>query len=394
MYLKEIKLKNFRNYHELALAFSPAINVLIGENAQGKTNLLEAIFVLAMARSHRTSKDRELIRFKQDAALVTGTINRRLGDLNLSLTLSKKGKIAKVNHLERPRLSEYIGQLNVILFAPEDLALVKGSPQERRRFIDMEFSQIDPIYLHDLSQYKQVLKQRNKYLRALQLKEKQDLIYLDVLTEQLANLGGKVVAKRLVYLKILEKHAQLLHAKITQGKEELTLRYKTNLQDLGDKSETGLTKELLAKFKHLRDKELSQGTSLVGPHRDDLSFYLNDNNVQAYGSQGQQRTTALSVKLAEIELMKEKTGEYPVLLLDDVLSELDGNRQTHLLKTIQDKVQTFLTTPGLNDVARQLIKEPKIFHINNGKISTDDETDLKVEIFYPHADENDVNNEN
>lgn len=394
MYLKEIKLKNFRNYHELALAFSPAINVLIGENAQGKTNLLEAIFVLAMARSHRTSKDRELIRFKQDAALVTGTINRRLGDLNLSLTLSKKGKIAKVNHLERPRLSEYIGQLNVILFAPEDLALVKGSPQERRRFIDMEFSQIDPIYLHDLSQYKQVLKQRNKYLRALQLKEKQDLIYLDVLTEQLANLGGKVVAKRLVYLKILEKHAQLLHAKITQGKEELTLRYKTNLKDLGDKSETGLTKELLAKFKHLRDKELSQGTSLVGPHRDDLSFYLNDNNVQAYGSQGQQRTTALSVKLAEIELMKEKTGEYPVLLLDDVLSELDGNRQTHLLKTIQDKVQTFLTTPGLNDVARQLIKEPKIFHINNGKISTDDETDLKVEIFYPHADENDVNNEN
>ena len=394
MYLKEIKLKNFRNYHELALAFSPAINVLIGENAQGKTNLLEAIFVLAMARSHRTSKDRELIRFKQDAALVTGTINRRLGDLNLSLTLSKKGKIAKVNHLERPRLSEYIGQLNVILFAPEDLALVKGSPQERRRFIDMEFSQIDPIYLHDLSQYKQVLKQRNKYLRALQLKEKQDLIYLDVLTEQLANLGGKVVAKRLVYLKILEKHAQLLHAKITQGKEELTLRYKTNLKDLGDKSETGLTKELLAKFKHLRDKELSQGTSLVGPHRDDLSFYLNDNNVQAYGSQGQQRATALSVKLAEIELMKEKTGEYPVLLLDDVLSELDGNRQTHLLKTIQDKVQTFLTTPGLNDVARQLIKEPKIFHINNGKISTDDETDLKVEIFYPHADENDVNNEN
>lgn len=394
MYLKQITLTDFRNYQKQKLDFSPAVNVLIGKNAQGKTNLLEAIFVLAMAKSHRTSKDKELIRFKQEAARLEGTINRRLGDLKLELILSKKGKIAKVNHLERPKLSEYIGQLNVILFAPEDLALVKGAPQERRRFIDMEFSQIDPLYLHDLSQYKQVLRQRNKYLKALQLKQANDLVYLDILTEQLANLGGKVIAKRLIYLKRLETYAKDLHAQITQGKEQLTLRYKTNLKDLGAQTEGDLATNLLAKFQQLRQKELSQGTSLAGPHRDDLSFYLNDNNVQTYGSQGQQRTTALSVKLAEIELMHEQTGEYPVLLLDDVLSELDGQRQTHLLKTIQDKIQTFLTTPGLNDIAQQLIKEPKIFHVNNGKISTDDENTLQVEIFYPHKDETDESTKN
>ncbi|MCP0887076.1 DNA replication/repair protein RecF [Ligilactobacillus sp. WILCCON 0076] len=369
MYLKELQLKNFRNYNEANITFSPAVNVLIGENAQGKTNLLEAIYVLAMASSHRTAKDKELIGFNQQYAQLKGEIIRRLGPLTLELELSKKGKKVKVNHIERAKLSEYIGQLNVILFAPEDLALVKGAPAERRRFIDMEFSQIDGLYLHDLSQYRTVLRQRNKYLKDLQLQKTKDQLYLDVLSEQLASLGGKIIVKRLEYLQELESYARILHAEITQKKETLTLSYEAPLRDATTKTAMQLSNELLQKMNDIRKKEIFQGTTLIGPHRDDIKFFINDNNVQIYGSQGQQRTAALSIKLAEIEVMKEQTGEYPILLLDDVLSELDGNRQTHLLKTIQDKVQTFLTTPGLNDIARQLIKEPKIFNIHAGEIN-------------------------
>lgn len=373
MYLKNLKLHQFRNYDDITVDFSPAINVLIGENAQGKTNLLEAIYVLAMTRSHRTNNDRELIEFSKDAAQITGTVERQLGSLKLELDIGKNGKKAKANHLEKARLSEYLGQLNVILFAPEDLALVKGSPAVRRRFIDMEFGQISPKYLHDLTQYRSVLKQRNRYLKQLQTKEADDRLYLEILSEQLATLGGAIISQRIAFLSKLEQYAQELHQSITQGREVLTFEYESSVKEAYKLNERELTQALLELYKRNQQREIFQGTTLYGVHRDDVKFLINDKNVQIYGSQGQQRTTALSVKLAEIDLMKEQIGEYPILLLDDVLSELDGTRQTHLLKTIQDKVQTFLTTPGLSDVARDLIYEPKIFHIENGNLSEQSE---------------------
>ncbi|HIW88984.1 MAG TPA: DNA replication/repair protein RecF [Candidatus Ligilactobacillus excrementipullorum] len=386
MFLQKLHLKNFRNYAETTLEFSPEINVLLGQNAQGKTNLLESIYVLATARSHRTANDRELIRFNQSDAVIQGLVHRRADDVPLELNLGKRGKKARVNHLEQAKLSQYIGQLNVILFAPEDLSLVKGSPNGRRRFIDMEFGQIAPRYLHNLTAYRDVLKQRNRYLKLLSARKASDRVYLDVLSEQLAGFGGSIIAQRQDFLGELEKYAQELHLSITQGQETLSFEYESKLKDISGRSEIELQQLMYQQLTEQAEKEIFQGTTLVGPHRDDLKFLINGKNVQIYGSQGQQRTTALSVKLAEIDVMKAQTGEYPLLLLDDVLSELDGQRQTHLLQTIQNKVQTFLTAPAMNDVAQNLIKEPKIFMIENGNIketTAGGKTVLETVTFYP-----------
>ena len=393
MKLTELNLHHFRNYDEAQVEFSPQINVLIGENAQGKTNLLESIYVLAMTRSHRTNNDRELIEFGKDAAQIKGTVQRELGSLKLELDIGKHGKKAKANHLEKARLSEYLGQLNVILFAPEDLALVKGAPTVRRRFIDMEFGQVSPKYLHDLTQYRDILKQRNRYLKQLQSHEAQDQLYLEVLSEQLAAVGGAIISQRVKFLSELEGYAQELHQSITQGRENLTFEYSSAVKDVSALTEVELSEALMDLYRQNQSKEIFQGTTLYGPHRDDVRFLINHKNVQTYGSQGQQRTTALSVKLAEIDLMKNQTGEYPILLLDDVLSELDGARQTHLLKTIQDKIQTFLTTTGLSDVARNLIKEPRIFHIRDGQLFPEKQAALKTEVFYPTKQDKTANKE-
>lgn len=383
MELTELTLHHFRNYGKVKVKFSPQINILIGQNAQGKTNLLESIYVLALTRSHRTNNERELIEFKRDAAQIKGTVQRQYGPEKLEIDIGKHGKKAKINHLEKARLSEYLGQLNVILFAPEDLALVKGAPMIRRRFIDMEFGQISPKYLHDLTQYRSVLRQRNRYLKQLQTHEAQDKLYLEVLSEQLAAIGGAIIKQRLQFLNELEKYAQILHHDITQKKETLTFEYISTVKFQSAMTEMELSRALMDTYQEHQSKEIFQGTTLYGPHRDDVRFLINRKNVQIYGSQGQQRTTALSVKLAEIDLMKKQTGEYPILLLDDVLSELDGARQTHLLKTIQGKVQTFMTTPGLSEVARDLILEPRIFHIEDGQILSENHPKLETEVFYP-----------
>ena len=374
MYLEKLELKHFRNYEDVNVAFSPQVNVLIGKNAQGKTNLLESIYVLAMARSHRTSNDREMVTFKKDAALIRGEVHQRLGNTKLELLISRKGKKAKVNYLEKARLSQYIGQLNVILFAPEDLALVKGAPSVRRRFIDMEFGQIDALYLHALTEYRAVLRQRNKYLKELQTKKATDKVYLEILSEQLSESGSQIIFKRLEFLQELEKYADKLHNQITQGKEHLQFQYESTLKEYQGKSVLELKQSLIEQYKTMMDKEIFQGTTLLGPHRDDIRFMLNDKNVQVYGSQGQQRTAALSVKLAEIDLMKEKTNEYPILLLlDDVMSELDHDRQSALLSYIHGKTQTFITTTDLGGISWEIIKQPKIYQIKSGKISLEKE---------------------
>ncbi|MCH5464174.1 DNA replication/repair protein RecF [Levilactobacillus tujiorum] len=374
MYLQELQLQHFRNYPEADLKLGPGINVLLGENAQGKTNLLEAIYVLALTRSHRTANDHDLINWQAKTAKVSGRVAKAVGTVPLELTFSRQGKRAKVNHLEQARLSQYVGQLNVILFAPEDLAIVKGAPTIRRRFMDMEFGQMNPRYLYNLSQYRTLLKQRNRYLKDLQHKQNRDLLFLSVLSDQLAAYGAEIIAQRLRMLHKLEHWAQAIHAEISQQKEELTFHYATQVPEDQLTNPESICAALTQLYQEHQAKELYRGTTLVGPHRDDLHFRVNGKNVQTFGSQGQQRTTALSVKLAEIDLMKEETGEYPVLLLDDVLSELDDARQTHLLKAIQDKVQTFITTTSLSGITRQLIKDPTIFHVASGTVVADGST--------------------
>lgn len=366
MYLKTLELRNFRNYADLVVEFGSGINVLLGENAQGKTNLLESIYFLALTRSHRTNSDRDLISWRTKAARVSGSVQKEHTVTPLEINLSSKGKNAKVNHLEQSRLSQYVGQLNVILFAPEDLSIVKGSPAVRRKFIDMEFGQMSSKYLYNSAQYRSVLKQRNQYIKQLQFNPKGDQVYLDVLSDQLAAHGAEIIFQRIQFLKKLEKWSQEVHKEISQGKEKLSFQYVSPISsDQADTTEK-IYAALQALFQKQREKELQQGKTLVGPHLDDVRFMVNDKNVSTFGSQGQQRTTALSVKLAEIDLMKEETGEYPVLLLDDVLSELDDSRQTHLLTAIQNKVQTFITTTSLSGVAQQLINEPHVFNIDHG----------------------------
>lgn len=372
MYLEGIELKNYRNYETVKLSFSPSINVLIGENAQGKTNLVESIYFLAMSRSHRSPRDRELIRWDSEFAKVNGQLIKKSHSVPLEIVLSKRGKIAKMNHLEQRKLSDYIGQLNVILFAPEDLSLVKGSPSVRRRFIDMELGQMNKIYLHHLTQYQRVLKQRNQFLKKAKYDRKHDALYLDILTEQLATEGAEVLYHRYRFVKQLTKWAQEVQTDISNGKEELRISYKTTSSVSDKMSKEELLSQLQKDYEKAKEQEIDQGTTTLGPHRDDLVFYVNEKNVQTYGSQGQQRTTALSLKLAEIELMYEMTGEYPILLLDDVLSELDDSRQTHLLNAIQNKVQTFITTTSLDGVQMDLLQNPRIFKVENGEISTEE----------------------
>ncbi|GEB25333.1 DNA replication/repair protein RecF [Pediococcus acidilactici] len=373
MYLKTLELHNFRNYADLSVEFGSGINVLLGENAQGKTNLLESIYFLALTRSHRTSNDRDLIGWKAKEARVLGTIQKEHTQTPVEIDISSKGKNAKVNHIEQGRLSQYVGQLNVILFAPEDLSIVKGSPAVRRRFIDMEFGQMSSKYLYNSAQYRSVLKQRNQYLKQLQIDPKGDQVYLDVLSDQLAAYGAEIIFQRIQFLKKLEEWSQAVHEEISQGLEKLTFQYVSPLK----KDETTSTETIYAALQELlkkhRQRELQQGKTLVGPHLDDVKFIVNGKNVSTFGSQGQQRTTTLSVKLAEIDLMKEETGEYPVLLLDDVLSELDDSRQTHLLTAIQNKVQTFITTTSLSGVAQQLINEPHVFNIDHGVLTQNEE---------------------
>lgn len=368
MKLTNLQLQNFRNYESVQLEFTDGVHVFIGENAQGKTNLMESIYALAMTKSHRTTNDKELIGWNKEFATIKGTVEKTATKTNLELQFSKKGKIAKVNYLEQKRLSSYLGNLNVILFAPENLTLVKGSPQNRRKFVDMELGQMSSLYLYDLVEYNRVLKQRNTYLKQLAIKKKQPDEYLDVLSEMLSELASKIVFHRLDFMKQLEALAIPIHDQLSIGREKFSVSYQATIP-----LEDGLTpsqmKEIyIDQFKKNQTREADQATTLIGPHRDDLIFYLNEIPVQTYGSQGQQRSTVLSLKLAEIELMKLSTGEYPLLLLDDVLSELDDDRQTHLIKTIENKVQTFITTTSLDGIKQQFINEPVVIPIEKGTI--------------------------
>ena len=368
MKLTNLQLQNFRNYESVQLEFTDGVHVFIGENAQGKTNLMESIYALAMTKSHRTTNDKELIGWNKEFATIKGTVEKTATKTNLELQFSKKGKIAKVNYLEQKRLSSYLGNLNVILFAPENLTLVKGSPQNRRKFVDMELGQMSSLYLYDLVEYNRILKQRNTYLKQLAIKKKQPDEYLDVLSEMLSELASKIVFHRLDFMKQLEALAIPIHDQLSLGREKFSVSYQATIP-----LEDGLTpsqmKEIyIDQFKKNQTREADQATTLIGPHRDDLIFYLNEVPVQTYGSQGQQRSTVLSLKLAEIELMKLSTGEYPLLLLDDVLSELDDDRQTHLIKAIENKVQTFITTTSLDGIKQQFINEPVVIPIEKGTI--------------------------
>lgn len=370
MILKTLQLRQYRNYEMLELEADPQANLIIGANAQGKTNLLEAIYVLALSKSHRTFKDKELMTWGEDNTRIYGEVEKKYGLYRLDLSFRPKGKSAKINGLEQSRLSDFIGSLNVVMFAPEDLSIVKGSPSIRRRFLDMEISQVFPSYIHHLSQYQKILQQRNQLLKQLQVanKNEQSATLLDVWDEQLAEYGSKIIIKRQSFIYKLETWAKDIHRSITSNREDLKITYQPSFEIDDFSDESVLFKQYMLKLSQMRTQEKRRGVTLVGPHRDDLLFFINDMEVQTYGSQGQQRTTALSVKLAEIELIHEEVGEYPILLLDDVLSELDQQRQMQLIETFQHKVQTFITTTGTESIDMNRMGAARIFRVESGRI--------------------------
>lgn len=370
MKLLNIRLHGYRNYKQLELTTDSNVNLFVGPNAQGKTNLLEAMFVLALTRSHRTHKEKELIAWDTDRASIAGVVEHKYGSATLELAISSQGKRAKINGLEQKKLSSFVGSLNVVMFAPEDLEIVKGSPAVRRRFLDMEIAQVQPAYMHHLAQYQKVLAQRNNLLKQIGGRPSDDqYVMLDIWNAQLADHGSKIMVRRQNFIQKLELWADEIHRGITGGQEQLRIRYEPSFDCDEMNEETTVFDQFMVKLSHVKDQEIRRGATLVGPHRDDLVFFINQKEAHIYGSQGQQRTAALSLKLAEIELIREEKGEYPLLLLDDVLSELDHSRQTQLIETFQGKVQTFITTTGIESVNMDRMADARIYRVNEGAVA-------------------------
>ncbi|RMC43287.1 DNA replication/repair protein RecF [Lactobacillus sp. ESL0233] len=369
MYLKHFIAQHYRNLHQCDINFDPNVNIFIGQNAQGKTNLLEAIYFLALTRSHRTNNDKDLIAFKQEYANISGRVYKSQLDLSLRVLITKKGKKAWINRIEQAKLSKYVGQLNAILFSPEDLELIKGAPALRRRFMDQEFGQIDAEYLYFAGKYKQVLQQKNNYLKQLARGRTKDTVFLEVLSDQLAGVAAEIIVRRFKFLRYLDKYAKEAYKHISSSGELLQVTYRPSVSDItSHDSLEEVYRKLRVSFQKNQTNEITKGTTLSGPHRDDIEFELDNKDAHLYGSQGQQRTIALSIKLAEIQLVHHLTDEYPLLLLDDVMSELDYNRQNALLNYIHGKTQTFITTTDLAGISWEIIKKPKIFRMKSGKI--------------------------
>ena len=363
MKIHSIQLKNFRNYIDCSVKFDPFINILIGQNAQGKTNLLEAIYILSMSKSFKTKVIDEMIYFDQDFAKIQGQVINNQKTLNLEIVLSKLGKKALINHNEIKKTSDYVGYLNVVLFIPEDLMLIKGSPKLRRKLIDMELSKISPIYMYDFNKYQRLLKERNKYLKLLNEKHLKADDYLEVLSEQMARLQVQLLKKRIEFVELLNEISTKMYDYIALHQEVLSIQYKTHYKDMSYEG-------ILEDYRKNYQKDIAFKQTTHGIHKDDLVMCLNQQDAITYASQGQQRSIVLAIKIALLELIKKEIGEYPVLLLDDVLSELDDTRKTKLLNLIEGKVQTFLTSTNIDGIHHQVIDKAKKIVIENVNVKS------------------------
>ena len=375
MKIKSLKLLYFRNYLSTNIDVHPSLNVLVGNNANGKTNIIESIFCLALGKSYRTKSDSECIMFGETATAMSCIVNKNDRELDIMLGINNKGKSAKIAGIKKTKLTDFVGELNVVLFSPEDLQIVKGSPALRREFINREFYQFSRIYHKYYLMYQHLLKQRNSYLKDMRKnpKDEMSLAYLETLTSQLAKVALYITKERVSFVQDISKLTYKNMLNISNGQETLKIKYKSsvldalNIAEINDESftEENLTKVMMKKS----FDDIMRGSTKIGPQHDDLEFYINDLDAKMYASQGQQRSIVLSLKLAEINYLKEKTGTYPVLLLDDVLSELDKNRQLKLLDAINENVQTFITTPSISDIKEDLLKKAKVFKIEDGNIS-------------------------
>ncbi|PLZ89600.1 DNA replication/repair protein RecF [Fischerella thermalis] len=371
MYLKTLLLRHFRNYQEQQVEFTAPKTILVGNNAQGKSNLLEAVELLATLRSHRTFRDRDLVQEAEELAQISASLKRETGISTLNLILRRNGRrTVNLNGENLRRQMDFLGVLNAVQFSSLDLDLVRGGPEGRRHWLDTLLIQLEPIYAHILQQYHQILRQRNAFL-----KRNAETLYttslqseLAIWNVQLATAGTRVIRRRERAIQRLAPIAKKWHASISGSKEILQIKYSPNVPLEQNHSEK-VQQALLEKLQQRTIAELHQGTTLVGPHRDEIELTINQTPARQYGSQGQQRTLVLALKLAELQLIEEVVGEPPLLLLDDVLAELDPSRQNQLLDTIQDRFQTIITTTHLGAFDSQWLNSSQILYVKSGKIS-------------------------
>ena len=359
--VNSLKLKNFRNYDLLNVEFDGSTNIFYGNNAQGKTNILEAVYLSGTTKSHRGSKDRDMIRFGEDESHIETVVEKNGISYQIDMHLKKNSpKGIAINKMPIRKASELFGIVNLVFFSPEDLNIIKNGPAERRRFVDLELCQLNKLYVYNLVQYNKTVIQRNKLLKDMDyntsLKDT-----LPMWDEQLLKYGAELIIMRSEFIKELNPLIAGIHAGLSGGKETLSIAYEPNVTAEN-------FREQLAKNQF---QEIKQRQTLTGPHRDDLNFIVNGTDIRRFGSQGQQRTAALSLKLAEIELVKKIVKDYPVLLLDDVLSELDSKRQEHLLSEITH-IQTLITCTGLDEFVNSKFRMDKIFKIVEGTVESED----------------------
>lgn len=370
MHLASLKLHDFRNYQEQTLDFSPGLNVIFGDNAQGKTNLLEAIHFLATGRSQRTAQDRDLVRQGATALQLRAHVCRRTGDLTLDLTYVAEGrKSLKINGVPEPKIAKLVGRLAVVYFGPDDLQLIKGPPANRRRFLDIELSQVSANYLHHLQVYNRVLAQRNSLLRDIAEKG-HPAGMLDVWDEQLVAAGAEIVARRVHAMDRISALAAQYHSTLADARESLTLDYQSSAWEPGQPVAVNtIAQRMSEQLRRVRSDDLRRSQTTTGPHRDDIIFRIDGRDARLFASQGQQRTAVLALKFAELGYMRAELDEYPVLLLDDVASELDPNRRHFLLNSVQDEVQSFVTCTDLTDLtAREWPANHRLFHVKAGTV--------------------------
>ena len=360
MVIKSISLQNYRNYRTLSLDFDPDTNIFYGDNAQGKTNILEAVYVSGTSRSHRSSKDKELICFSEEEAHICTVFEKKgiLHKIDMHLRKNKTKGIA-IDGVPIRKASELFGLIHFVFFSPEDLSIIKNGPAERRHFIDSELCQLDKVYLYQLSNYNKVVLQRNKLLKELYLHPDYREV-LDVLDMQLVQYGSALIQRRQTFAEELGDIVHRIHGQLSGGQEEMELKYEPNV-----------TKDAFAQMLFAnRERDMRLKTTTTGPHRDDISFVVNGVDIRKFGSQGQQRTAALSLKLSEIELVKRLIGDTPVLLLDDVLSELDSGRQNYLLNSIEN-IQTLITCTGLDEFVNHRFSINRIYKVTDGSVTVE-----------------------
>ena len=362
MFIKELKLKNFRNYKDLTIDFDERVNLITGQNAQGKTNLIESLYLSSMGRSFRTSHDGEMIRFGEESAYVKVNAQREYVDTKVEILLKNGvGKAIRKDGCSVRKTADLLDNIVIVIFSPEDLKIVKDEPEKRRRFIDRELSQIKPAYYDAYMHYRRALMERNSYLKNDKIEESM----LDIWDEGLIKYGALLMKYRSDFVDELSDISGNIHFSITNGKERVVLKYDPDIDIAGDigTQEEFISRQLVAS----RENDIRRGSTTRGPHKDDISFIIDNINVRNFGSQGQQRTSALSLKLAELEIIKKETGENAVLLLDDVMSELDEERREYLIRALSEN-QIFITTTDIDESLTRAYPDAKIIHVEAGEI--------------------------